>query len=365
MSPLPDDRHWLGLALDLAAKGRYTCAPNPMVGAVVVCDDACVGQGWHRRPGEPHAEINALHEAAGNARGATLVVSLEPCSTSGRTPPCTDAIIAAGIARVVVGTLDPNPAHRGRGLDLLLHHGIAVELVNDPAAERLNEKFNHFMGTGMPFVHAKWAMSLDGKSATRSRDARWISGESSRGIVHRMRAEHEAVMVGIGTVLADNPRLDVRLDGEWRQQEKVVVDSSLRTPADALLLKGAPAIIACRMGAEPARKDALEAAGARVIELPAAGQGVDLRALLSLLGRENITSVLVEGGSMLLGGLFDRQLVQRVTVFIAPMVIGGQGAPGPVAGGGVEHLASALRLTDIETRQSDGDLLVSGRVSAG
>ncbi|MCX7847089.1 MAG: bifunctional diaminohydroxyphosphoribosylaminopyrimidine deaminase/5-amino-6-(5-phosphoribosylamino)uracil reductase RibD [bacterium] len=357
------DQHWLARARALAELGRYTCSPNPMVGAVIVRDGRIMGEGFHARAGEPHAEIHALRAAGPRARGACLYVTLEPCCTHGRTPPCTDAIIAAGIARVVVGTIDPNPAHAGRGLALLRQAGIETLCLNDRTCAELNERFNHFITTRRPFVHAKWAMSADGKIAPATGSARWISCPESRTYVHKLRAEYDAVMVGIGTVLADNPQLNVRLEGTWRQPTKIIIDSHLRTPANAALLQGAPTVIACARAADPSHADALRAAGARIIALPGPDDRVDLPALLELLGSEGITSVFVEGGAALFGSLFAAQLVQRATIIIAPMLLGGQSALSPIGGPGVPTVEAAWRLTDVTITSCGVDTILSGRVA--
>ncbi len=330
-----------------------------MVGAVVVHAGAVVGEGWHLRAGEPHAEVHALRAAAARAAGATLYVTLEPCCTHGRTPPCTDAILAAGIARAVVGSLDPNPAHCGRGIELLRAHGLAVDVIDDRACALLNEKFFHFMRTGLPFVHAKWAMTLDGKIATRSGDARWISGTASRAQAHRLRAEYDAVLVGIGTVLRDDPRLDVRLDGTWRQPRKIVLDQHARTPGTAALLHGAPAIIACGAAAPAAAVSALAQSGAQIMPCPADEHGLALRALLTCLAQQGITSVLVEGGAHVLGSFFDAGLVNRATIFVAPKLCGGAAAPSALAGRGVARMADALQLQDVAWHTAGDDLMVT------
>ncbi len=363
MSDLSRDCAWLARARALAENGRYTCAPNPMVGAVIVRAETAVGEGFHARAGQPHAELIALHAAGPAARGATLYVTLEPCCTHGRTPPCTDAIVRAGIARVVAGAVDPNPRHAGRGFDVLRQAGIEVQCLDDPACTALNERFNHFITTGRPFVHAKWAMSLDGKIATRTGASRWISAPESRAFVHRLRAEYDAVMVGIGTVLADRPQLNVRLDGTWRQPAKIVVDSRLRTPLDAPLLGAAPVIIACARPADERHAEALRAAGARILQLPDAHGSVDLTALVAALGNDGISSILVEGGATLLGALADQHLIQRVTAVIAPLIIGGQAAPTPVAGTGIAELSSAMHLTDTTVKSSGADTIISARTA--
>lgn len=358
-----DDYTWLHTARDLARKGRWTCSPNPMVGAVVVLNGTSIGQGYHRRIGMAHAEIEALQQAGTKTRGATLYVTLEPCSTYGRTPPCTEAILAAGIARVVVGTIDPNPLHAGRALDILAAHDVAVEVTNDASCVDLNEKFNHYMHTGTPFVHAKWAMTLDGKIATRTGDSQWISGDASREYVHKLRSENDAVMVGIGTVLADDPLLNVRLAGDWRQPMKVIVDSMCRIPVSARLLQDGVAIIACSAGADPENVQALRDVGAEIMIISEPdGSRVDLHELMNRLGAANVSGLLVEGGGTLLGTLLDRQLVNRVTACIAPKIIGGREAPGPVGGIGIEMIAETVKLENISYETFEQDIMISGLV---
>ena len=319
--------------------------------------------GYHHRIGEPHAEVIAIRQTGEQARGATLYVTLEPCSTFGRTPPCTEAIISAGLSRVVIGAIDPNPRHAGRGITILTDAGLQVSLLNDPACEALNEKFNHYMTTGQPFIHAKWAMSLDGKIATRTGESQWISGPGAREYTHKLRSEHDGIMVAIGTVLADDPQLDVRLEGDWRQPVKIVVDSTLRIPADARLLDTGVTIIACGREAPRERIAALRRAGIEVFRLPGAhATRVDLAALIQRLGAANISSILVEGGSILLGSLLDQGLVQRVTACIAPRIIGGAAAPGPVGGDGIARIADILPLREITVADYDNDIMVSGRL---
>ena len=354
-------------ALDLARRVLGTTSPNPAVGAVVVRDGQVVGRGATRPPGGPHAERVALAEAGELARGATLFVTLEPCCHYGRTPPCTDAILEAGIAEVHVATLDPNPLVNGRGIRALTERGVRVVVGEHEAeARRLNEWSFKYITTGRPFVLAKYAMTLDGKIAARTGDSRWVTGAAARACVHRLRAQVDAVMVGVGTVLADNPALTARPDefgGEpaARQPLRIVVDSRGRTPLEARVLDGsAPTLIATTALADPERRAAFKVRGAEVLVLPAADGRVDLKALLEELGRRQVAWVLAEGGSRLLGSLFDGGLVDRVLAFIAPKVIGGGEAPGPVGGGGRARMAEAVRLTDVEIERLGEDLLVSG-----
>lgn len=349
-------------AIALARRAVGSVSPNPPVGAVVVKDGVVVGEGFTQPPGGPHAEIVALEQAGARARGAELYVTLEPCAHQGRTPPCTAAIIEAGIARVHIALMDPAPHTDGAGMNALRAAGIEVDLSGAPGEARtLIEAFAKHSETGMPFVTAKFAMSLDGKIAARTGDARWISNEASRRRAHAMRAEADAILVGIGTVLADNPRLTVRdapLPG-GKQPLRVVVDSAGRTPPDAALLSEPGDTLLAVAGAAPGIAKAL-GGRAEVVALPGADGRVDLTGLLRLLGERGIASVLVEAGSKVMGGLFDAQLVDKVVAFVAPVIIGGEGAPGPVAGLGVGAVSDALRLRDVLFEEIDGDIMVAG-----
>lgn len=354
-------------ALELARQVLGTTSPNPAVGAIVVRDGQVVGRGATRPPGGPHAERVALAEAGELARGATLYVTLEPCCHHGRTPPCTEAIIAAGIAEVHVATLDPNPLVNGRGVQALAGRGIRVVVGEHEAeARRLNEWFFKYITAGRPFVLAKYAMTLDGKIAARTGDSRWVTGPAARAFVHRLRAQVDAVMVGVGTVLADDPALTARPEefgGEpaARQPLRVVVDSRGRTPLEARVLDGsAPTLIATTALADPERLAAFQARGAEVLVLPTVDGRVDLVALLGELGRRQVAWALVEGGGRLLGSLFGRGLIDKVLAFVAPKLIGGGDAPGPIGGTGRPRMAEAVRLADVEIERLGEDLLVSG-----
>jgi len=354
-------------ALELARQVLGTTSPNPAVGAIVVRDGQVVGRGATRPPGGPHAERVALAEAGELARGATLYVTLEPCCHYGRTPPCTDAILEAGIAEVHVATLDPNPLVNGRGVQALAGRGIRVVVGEHEAeARRLNEWFFKYITAGRPFVLAKYAMTLDGKIAARTGDSRWVTGPAARAFVHRLRAQVDAVMVGVGTVLADDPALPARPEefgGEpaARQPLRVVVDSRGRTPLEARVLDGsAPTLIATTALADPERLAAFQARGAEVLVLPAVDGRVDLVALLGELGRRQVAWALVEGGGRLLGSLFERGLIDKVLAFIAPKLIGGGDAPGPIGGTGRPRMAEAVRLAGVEIERLGEDLLVSG-----
>ncbi len=347
-------------AIELARGAAGRVSPNPPVGAVLVRDGVTVGEGATQPPGGPHAEVVALEQAGTDAKGAELYVTLEPCAHHGRTPPCTEALIAAGVARVHVAALDPAPHTDGRGVAALEGAGIGVTVEESAAATELVEAFAKHVSTGLPFVTAKFATSLDGKLATRVGDARWISGEASRRRAHEMRAQSDAVMVGIGTALADDPRLTARdVDGAPdRQPLRVVVDSAGRLPADAAMLAepGATLVAVAAKG----RGKALAEAGAEVAVLPGAGGRVDLGGLLAALGARGVVSVLVEGGAELLGALFDGRHVDKVVAFVAPVVIGGGEAPTVVGGRGAERMADALRLRGVRYEPIDGDLMVVG-----
>ena len=365
--------YFMQRALSLAQLARGRTSPNPMVGAVIVKDGRIVGEGYHHRAGEPHAEIHALRQAGEAARGATLYVNLEPCSHYGRTPPCTQAIIAAGIAEVHMAMLDPNPLVNGRGRDQLEAAGIRTYVGEREAeARELNEAFIKYITTGRPFVTAKFAMSLDGKIATHTGEARWITGPKARRWVHQLRDVTDAIMVGVNTVLADDPRLTTRLDDGKEGREvhhplRVIVDSRGRIPLTAKVLAAdtpGRTLIATTEAMPPDRRKALERLGAQVLVLPAHVRGgrVSLPHLLDALGKREVTSLLVEGGGTLLASFFEQRLVDKVLAFVAPLIIGGQGAPTPVAGQGVARLSQSLRLERVRVEKVGTDVLISGYV---
>lgn len=325
---MTDDAHWMRRALALAEGGRYTAAPNPLVGCVLVRDGAVVGEGYHRRAGEGHAEVNALLEAGPRAGGATAYVTLEPCAHHGRTPPCTEALIGAGVARVVAAMQDPNPQVAGKGLALLREAGIDVEcgLLADEAAA-LNPGFIKRMATGRPYVRVKMAQSLDGRSALADGAARWITGPAARADVQRWRARSQAIVTGIGTVLADDPQLTVRLPEVASQALRVVLDSALCLPPTARLLRepGSTLVATCQVDAPQAA--ALTAAGAQIVTLPAGAGRIDLGALLDELGRRQCNEVLVEAGPRLAGAFLAAALVDELIVYIAPHLLGHDARP--------------------------------------
>lgn len=320
------DELFMARAISLARRGLYGTHPNPMVGAVLVRNGRVIGEGWHREFGEAHAEINALRSAKGPVKGATAYVTLEPCSTYGKTGPCTEALKAAGIGRVVYGAADPNPAHRGRGARILRSAGIEVTPgVMEKETRALNPAFFKLMKTGLPYITLKAAQSLDGKIADPQGRSRWISSERSRAEAHRLRAEADAVLAGIGTVLADDPQLNVRGVGVKRQPATVVLDSDLRIPPRARVFGNERVIIAAARGVPPGRVRRVSGGNVRVLLLPRGKDGgVDLKALLRALGRLGIAHVLVEGGGRVLGSFISQGLFDRFMLFCCPLVIGGE-----------------------------------------
>ncbi|MBI5687542.1 MAG: bifunctional diaminohydroxyphosphoribosylaminopyrimidine deaminase/5-amino-6-(5-phosphoribosylamino)uracil reductase RibD [Verrucomicrobia bacterium] len=358
-------------ALALARRAMGQTSPNPMVGAVVVRNRRIIGEGYHHRAGAPHAEIHALNAAGDRTKGSDLYVTLEPCCTHGRTPPCTDAIIKAGIRRVVVAAVDPNPKHSGQGLELLKKAEIRVEVgLLGEEANRLNEPFNKWIRSGMPFVTVKAAMSLDGKIATRTGESRWITGEKSRALVQELRRGADAVMVGSGTIVADNPQLTVRDGAIDRQPWRVVVDSGGRASLDAHVFSDEDRlrtiVLTSKRAPEPWRKQLAEQ-GVTVIEcgMQSAEYGVekiDLSDALKKLAEREIINVLVEGGGSLLGALFDARLVDKAVFFYAPKIIGGASAPTAVEGQGIGPLKDAVALRKVEWRHLGDDFVVIGYV---
>lgn len=353
-------------ALRLAERGIGRTSPNPAVGAVLVKDERVVGEGAHLRAGGPHAEAVALDAAGEAAQGATCYVTLEPCAHVGRTPPCADALVRAGVSRVVAAMGDPHREVDGRGLARLQAAGVAVTVgVREHEARALNRAFLCAVTEGRPHVTLKAAMTLDGKIAAADGTSRWITGEAARLEGHRLRFAADAVLVGIGTVLADDPHLTVRHpELPAKEPFRVVVDSRLRIPGDARVLRaGDPArtIVACVAPAPAGPAAALRARGARVLELPGDSGRVDLRALLEALRALDVIAVLAEGGGELAGALAEAGLVDRVAFFVAPRLLGGREAPGPLGGRG-RSLKDAIALVDVVTRRLDEDLLVEADV---
>jgi diaminohydroxyphosphoribosylaminopyrimidine deaminase/5-amino-6-(5-phosphoribosylamino)uracil reductase len=330
---------------------------------VLVRDGRVVGEGWHRRYGEAHAEVNALAAAGAAAGGATLYVTLEPCCHHGKTPPCTDALLRAGVARVVAAMTDPFPQVAGRGAERLRTAGIPVTFgLCEEEARRLNAPYLKLLRTGRPYVHAKWAMTLDGKIATHTGDSKWISNDASRALVHQLRGRMDAVVVGIGTALADDPLLTARPPGP-RTLLRVVLDSAARLPLTARLVETAretPLLVATSPSADEGKVAALRARGCEVLRLPPSGQRPGVAALLDELGRRRLTNVLVEGGAEVLGSFLDARAVDEVHVFIAPRLAGGAGAKTPIGGTGAAAIAAALSLKGWRVQMVEDNILVQG-----
>ena len=362
-----DSRHMLR-ALELAERGRGSVEPNPLVGCVVAKDDAVVGEGWHARFGGPHAEVTALEAAGANAKGATLYVTLEPCCHQGKTPPCTQAIIPAGIRRVVAAMKDPFAEVSGKGIAELQEAGIqALVGLHEDLARHLNAPYLKLLATGRPWVIGKWAMTLDGKIATRSGYSKWISGEAAREVVQRLRARVDAIIVGRRTAEMDDPLLTARpADGVVpRVATRVIVSSQAQLSPGSRLLQTAgdvPVLLAC--GPEARKRDVRRLAGKGVEVLPflAPTRFERTLQLLDELGSRRMTNVLVEGGSQLLGALLDARQLDEVHVFIAPKLFGGEEAPSPIAGAGFSDVASALPLGNLAVERLGDDIYVHGRL---
>lgn len=362
-----DNNRMMQQALRLARRAAGRTSPNPLVGAVIASGGVVVGRGHHARAGTDHAEIVALRRAGNRARGATLYVNLEPCAHTGRTGPCTEALIDAGIRRVVAAMRDPDPRVDGRGIARLREAGIEVEVgLLEDQAQRLNEPYVKHRRTGMPFVTLKWAMSLDGKIGADRGSATALTGEAARRYAHSLRNTHDAVLVGVQTVLADDPQLTCRLSG-GRNPLRVVLDSRLRTPLEARVVAGmaeAPTLIATTAAAPPAQVEAMRRAGVEVLVLDQAPQGVDLRALMEELGRRGVLSVLVEGGGTVNASALAAGVVDKVIALVAPRLIGGSLAATPVDGPGLAGVSGAVRLSEVRTRRLGEDISIEGKVEA-
>jgi len=365
------DQDHLARTIELAEFGLGYVHPNPMVGALIVRDGAVLGEGWHEECGGPHAEVNAIAAAGATGaslQGATLYVSMEPCCHHGKTPPCTDAIIAAGFARVIVASDDPSVKASGRGLGILRDEGIEVDVADGEIAVRarlVNQAFRKHARTGRPWILFKSAMTLDGKVATRAGDSQWISDESSRARAHRWRASVDAVAVGIGTALADDPRLTSRVEGVRRQPHHIVFDATARLPLDSQLVSSAPALPLSVIVSRAARRsatEALEMAGADVIVATGENEPARVRSALDQLGSQGLTSILLEGGPHLAGAFLDAGEIDEVRLFLAPLLLGGRAARDPLEGEGVERISEALRALTLDCERVADDLLVSARL---
>ncbi|MEA4925992.1 MAG: bifunctional diaminohydroxyphosphoribosylaminopyrimidine deaminase/5-amino-6-(5-phosphoribosylamino)uracil reductase RibD [Syntrophomonadaceae bacterium] len=354
-------------ALELAAQAQGRTNPNPMVGAVIVREGRIIGEGYHHKAGTPHAEVHALNAAGKNAAGSTLYVTLEPCSHFGRTPPCADAVIAAGIKRVVIATVDPNPKVAGEGIRKLQAAGIEVEVgLMEGAAQRLNEVFFKYIKTGLPFVSLKTAMSLDGKIATYNGDSKWVTSDTARHYVHKLRNIYDGIMVGIGTVLKDDPRLNTRLDeANLRDPIRIIIDGNLDLPLESNIGRTAeeqPTMVFCSESADLNRKLELESRGIEIHSLKCDPECIPLVRVIEKLGEFKIYSLLIEGGGEINASLLEEGLVDKVYWFVAPKIIGGRTAPSPVGGQGIEQMQDALTLTSVEVRRLAEDVLITGYI---
>jgi len=358
------DEYYMGLALKLALKAKGKTSPNPLVGALVVKDGRVVGSGFHAKAGLAHAEIIALDEAAKQAKGATLYVTLEPCAHTGRTPPCVNRIIQSGIKEVVIGMVDPNPLNNGKGVLLLKQSNIKVRLgVLSEEIRKINEVFLKYITNGIPFITVKVAQSLDGRIATFTGDSKWITSDKSRVYAHKIRNDYDAIMVGVNTIMRDNPFLNAV--SKQKQLVKVIVDSNLSTPENANIFLGQSKVIIItlpsRPGQETENRKSLSAK-ATILEVKERNGQINLRNALKKLARLEISNIIVEGGGTLIGSLFDERLVDRILFFVSPKIIGGKDAVSSVMGKGVKRPDQAIKLTQIKIRHFAEDLLIEANI---
>lgn len=357
--------NYMKLALELAEKGRGKVSPNPMVGAVIVKENRVIGKGYHECYGEAHAEVKAFENATVDVEGATLYVTLEPCSHYGKTPPCVNKIIDKKIKEVVIGSLDPNPLVSGRGVQKLIDAGIEVTIgVLEKECRELNEVFMKYIVEKKPFVIMKIAMSLDGKIATKTGESKWITGSGSRNNVHRLRNEVAGIMVGVNTVITDNPELTCRIEN-GNNPIRIIVDSKLRIPIDSNVLESqnlAKTIVATTDKADMAKKIEIEKKGVKVLIIKSIEGKVDLQELMSRLTEENIDSILLEGGATLNFSALEQQIVDKVQIYIAPKIIGGDKSKTPVGGNGIEDLTKTFQLHRISHKTIGEDILIEGYI---
>ena len=359
-----DDEQWMKKAIRLAEKGRGRTSPNPLVGAVLVKEGIAVGKGYHAKAGEAHAEIIALRKAGEEARGSTLYINLEPCTHYGKTPPCVPVIIEAGVRRVVAGTEDPNPLVTGKGVGSLRKAGLEVKIgILEKECKRLNEAFHKYILKREPFVTLKVAATLDGRIATRDGESKWISGETSRRFVQRLRDEVDGVVVGINTILKDDPMLTARVKG-GRDPFRIVLDSRLRIPEKARVIKADPSktIIATTQLAARDKRQRLARMGAQILVVDSKHERVSLKPLLSKLGEKGIMSLLVEGGSQVNGSFFDEGLIDKLLLFLSTKMIGDDQAIGIFGGKGVARLKDAVPLRELRVKRIGGDILIEGYI---
>jgi diaminohydroxyphosphoribosylaminopyrimidine deaminase / 5-amino-6-(5-phosphoribosylamino)uracil reductase len=358
------DERWMRLALELAKLGEGSVEPNPMVGAVIVRDGQILGQGFHERFGQNHAERNALANLKGDLTRATLYVTLEPCCHHGKTPPCTDAILTSGIRRVVIGMEDPFPEVAGKGIQIL--EGAGIEVISGILRQEaldLNAPYLKRLKSKMPWVIAKWAMTLDGKIATNTGDSQWISNESSRNIVHELRGKVDAILVGAGTVRADDPLLTAR-SKKVRAATRIVLTNGGPLPESRQLLKTieqAPVVLLCPEGTGH-QYSSWKESGAEIIEIPRVNSQLEITSLLKILGERSMTNLLIEGGAGVLGSFFDADAIDEVMVFIAPKIIGGVNATSPIGGRGLEKMSAAIECKKMQMQEIEGDFYFRGRI---
>jgi len=356
--------YYMNLAMQLALKARGKTSPNPMVGALVVRENKIIGRGYHEKAGRNHAEVIALDDAARLAKGARLYVTLEPCAYFGRTPPCVDRIISSGIKEVIIGMIDPNPLNNGKGVKILRQQGIKVKAgFLEDKLKKINEVFIKYITKRMPFVTVKVGQSLDGKIATRTGDSKWITSDKSRSYAHRLRLDYDAIMVGVNTVLRDDPKLDA-----WFSKKKlfkIVIDSQLSTPQDAQVFSKEGSVIivtlAVKAGQETENRKIL-AQKAKILEVKEKGGQINLKDAFKKIARLGIASILVEGGGTLIGSLFDEGLIDRVLFFISPKIVGGKEAISSVMGRGITRIDKAIKLKDIQLKRIGDDFLVEGNI---
>lgn len=360
----PDvDKKYMALALELAEKGRGKVEPNPMVGAVLVKNGEIVGKGYHQVFGGAHAEIYAINEGGTNCRGATLYVSMEPCAHYGKTAPCVDAIIKAGITKVVTAVIDPNPITSGKGIQQLKEAWIEVVVgVMEMQAKRLNVPFFKLMQKELPYITVKWAMSIDGKIATHTGESRWITSDESRKYAHKIRGQMDGVLVGINTVVRDDPLLTCRIEG-GRNPKRIVVDSRALLPVNSRLLSTineGEIIVAVNKNAQLSRIEKLVQLGCKIVQTEDINGRVDLHELFRRLGEMELTNILVEGGSRVITSVIEDRLADRVMVFVAPIIIGGEGAKSPVLGTGINKISEAAEIDEIEIKRFSNDIVIEG-----
>ena len=362
-----DDEYFMKMAIDLAQKGQGYTSPNPMVGAVVVKDGKVEGRGYHQAVGLAHAEVNAIEDAGSQTTGATLYVNLEPCNHTGRTPPCTRKILEAGIKRVVVAMEDPH-SKAGGGAVFLKKHGIEVHIgVCEEPAKKLNEAFVKYVYTKQPFVLLKCAATLDGRIATRSGDSKWVTGEKARKFVHQLRHAVDAIMVGVGTIQADDPSLTTRLDSDnGLDPVRIILDTHLSISAGARILQlesNSDTILVTGIGVDAKKKRTLEKNGVRFIELPVKNDGIEMQPLLDRLGKMGITSLLIEGGSRVITSAFSSGIVDKVFFFYAPKILGGDDGIPICQGPGPELMGDCIRVKHIRIQRFDDDVMIEGYIS--